>query len=108
MANGGILSSSGELLLALAAKSQQVPLIVIAGIYKLTPHFPFEQDTYNELINPATVFSKREQANYENIDVLVPRFDYVAPEYIQLYITNFGEHTPSYLYRVFSEYYLKE
>ena len=105
MANGGILGTSGSLLLAMAAKAHFVPLIVIAGAYKLTPNFPFEQDTFNELLNPGTIFDRNQTPKSSNINVIIPSLDYVAPEYISLYITNIGEHTPSYLYRLFAEYY---
>lgn len=105
MANGGTLGTSGSLLLAMAAKAHFVPLIVIAGAYKLTPNFPFEQDTFNELLNPGSVYDRNQSTKSSNINVIIPSLDYVAPEYISLYITNIGEHTPSYLYRLFAEYY---
>lgn len=31
--------------------------------------------------------------------------DYVPPELISLFITNFGGHNPSYIYRLLAEYY---
>jgi hypothetical protein len=31
------------------------------------------------------------------IEVLVPWYDYISPELIQLYITNNGSHQPSYI-----------
>jgi translation initiation factor eIF-2B subunit beta len=108
MANGGILGTSGCLLVALAAKAHLVPMIVVGGIYKLTPKIPFEQDTYNDLINPGAVFKPDSEEKMENIDVIVPGFDYISPEYVTLYITNLGEHTPAYIYRVFSEYYVNQ
>jgi len=37
MADGGILTRSGGLLLAIAAENFSVPFIVISGVYKLTP-----------------------------------------------------------------------
>lgn len=92
----------------MAAKAHLVPLIIIAGAYKLTPNFPFEQDTYNELINPGILFDRIQGEKANNVSVIVPSLDYISPEYISLYVTNFGEHTPSYLYRLFAEYYMKE
>ncbi len=52
MKNGGILSRHGTLLLAVAAKAYSVPIIVLANTIKLTNHFPFEQNTFNEIRNP--------------------------------------------------------
>lgn len=108
MANGGILSTAGCLLVALACKAHLVPLIVVGGTFKLTPKIPFEQDSYNELINPASIFSLDSEEKLENIDVIIPGYDYIAPEYVTLCITNLGEHTPAYIYRVFSEYYARQ
>ena len=108
MANGGILGTSGSFLIALACKAHLVPMIVVGGTYKLTPKVPFEQDTYNDLINPGLVFESNSTEKIENIDVVVPGFDFISPEYVTLYITNLGEHTPAYIYRVFSENYVKQ
>lgn len=36
------------------------------------------------------------------------KYNYIEPEYVSLFITNYGEHTPAHIYRQFSEYYGKE
>ena len=48
------------------------------------------------------------EENINNVDVVVPGYDYIAGDYITLFITNTGEYTPAYLYREFSELYLKQ
>lgn len=42
------------------------------------------------------------------MNVVIPRFDFVPPEFITLHITQKGEHTTSYIYRLFNEIYMKE
>jgi translation initiation factor eIF-2B subunit beta len=37
-----------------------------------------------------------------------PSVDYVAPEFIDLLITDTGGYTPLYIYRLLSEYYTRE
>ena len=37
-----------------------------------------------------------------------PAADYVEPEFIDLLITDTGGYTPSYVYRLLSEYYSRE
>jgi translation initiation factor eIF-2B subunit beta len=92
--------------MAMACKAHHVPLIVVGGIYKLTPKISFDQDTYNDLLNPGE-FVKFGNGDYpENIEVIIPGLDYIEPEFVTLYITNEGEHTPAYIYRVFTELYL--
>ncbi|KAL4510077.1 hypothetical protein ABPG72_010270 [Tetrahymena utriculariae] len=104
MKNGGVLGRNGILMLTTAAKAYSVPVIVLASAIKLTPHFPFEQNTFNETLNPQEMLPNTVSYN-NNETIIVTRFDYVAPEYINLYITNYGEHTPAYIYRLFNEYY---
>lgn len=47
-----------------------------------------------------------------NNDVYVhipnPRFDYVPPELISLFVTDTGGYIPSYVYRLLAEYYTRE
>jgi translation initiation factor eIF-2B subunit beta len=81
---------------------------VISSFFKLTPKFCFRQDTYNRFVNPSLVYKPEETAQNENIEVVVPAFDFLPPEYITLHITQFGEQTNFYIYRLFNELYTKE
>lgn len=107
MKNGGVLGRTGDLMLTTAAKAYSVPVIVIASAIKLTPHFPFEQNSFNEVCNPQEILPNKVSFN-NNETILVTRFDYVAPENINLYITDRGEHTPAFIYRLFNDYYSNE
>jgi translation initiation factor eIF-2B subunit beta len=55
MANGGLIAHTGAYNIAAAAKAHSVPLVVVAGLYKLCPLFAFDQDSFNEQSNPADV-----------------------------------------------------
>ena len=56
------------------------------------------------------------QDNADKVDVANPRFDYIPPELVNLYVTNFsvvpslrsGSHQPSYIYRLLTEYYVPD
>ena len=61
---------------------------MIGAQYKLTPLYPFDFQTYNEMSSPLTIFQLEENDKKENIEVVVPAFDYVPPELVSLYITN--------------------
>jgi translation initiation factor eIF-2B subunit beta len=56
MANGGLVTHSGAHMIALAAQAHSVPLIVIGASYKLTPLYPFDYLTFNELSSPSQIF----------------------------------------------------
>lgn len=77
-------------------------------MYKLTPLYPFDYSTYNELMSPDKVFKLREGESQSKVKVVVPGYDYIPPEQVSLYVTNMGGQTPSYIYRLFIENYSKE
>ena len=108
MADGGLMTDLGVELVVQAAHFHNVPVIVISTLYKLTPLYPFDNTTYNTLISSDTTVGNKMHEFKQNLDVVVPKYDYIEPEYISLYITNFGCHTPKYIYREFAEYYSKE
>lgn len=43
-----------------------------------------------------------------NLHLPNPAFDYVPPHLISLFITDNGGHTPSYVYRLITEYYSRD
>jgi len=103
MANGGLVALTGTHMLALAAKHHSVPVIVCAGLYKLCPLYPFDQDSFNELNTPNAILPFDEVES--NVEVFNPSYDYVPPELVELFVTNTGGHAPSYIYRLLSHYY---
>jgi len=108
MANGGLIAPSGTHMLALAAKHHNIPIVVCTGLNKLTPLYPFDQDTFNDIKSPAEALKFEEVDTLEQVHVVNPAHDYVPPELISLYVTNFGGHSPSYIYRLLAEYYNPE
>jgi translation initiation factor eIF-2B subunit beta len=88
MANGGLVSHTGALMIAYAAKEHKVPLFVVGALYKLTPLHPIDSLTYNEFLSPDKVFRQEEEDVIENIDVVVPLYDYVPPKLVSLILTN--------------------
>ncbi|KAL9645129.1 hypothetical protein ABK040_001960 [Willaertia magna] len=114
MANGGLIAPSGTHLVALAAKEKHVPFVVCNGLYKLTPCYPLDQDTINDRHSPSEMIkllqagsgtSGMEGSIQGSVHVYNPAFDYVPPELVDLFITNVGTHSPSYIYRLLAEYY---
>merc|ERR1712110_107032 len=110
LANGGLLAMSGVRMLAEAAKYYSVPFVVISGMYKLSPVYPRGKDFFNDLSSPCNVISFEEldnicRDNPHGVDVLNPSLDYIPPELVSLYLTNYGVHSPSYIYRMLAEYY---
>lgn len=44
----------------------------------------------------------------EFVDIQNPAYDYIAPEFVTLFVSNFGGHNPSYVYRYLAELYSQE
>ena len=107
-ANGGLIGSSGSNMVSLAAKNNSVPVVCITGLFKLCPKFPHEgQDTLNDLVSPSSIIDYAELKDelMAKVEFVNPVHDYIAPELINLYVTNIGAFQPSYIYRLLAEYY---
>ncbi|KTW26515.1 translation initiation factor eIF2B subunit beta [Pneumocystis jirovecii RU7] len=103
-ANGGVLVSAGAKNLAAAAKHHATPVIICAGIYKLSPVYPHNPDSLITLSSPNNVVPF-EQDLIDNVDIINACDDYIPPSMIDLYITNLGGHPPSYLSRMIRDHY---
>ncbi|KAM3401778.1 hypothetical protein ACQJBY_006044 [Aegilops geniculata] len=115
MANGGVIAPVGMNMVALAAQRHAVPFVVVAGSHKLCPLYPHNPEVLlNELKSPSDLLDFGEFSNCMNfstqdgtplLNVANPTFDYVPPKLVSLFITDTGGHSPSYMYRLISEYY---
>ena len=111
MANGGLIATAGAHMVALAAKHHSVPVVCVAGLYKLCPRYALDQHTFNDLQSPGLVLPFGDVPSFHsenNVQVVCPTFDYVPPELVSLFITNHGGHQPSYIYRLLAECYHPE
>ncbi|KAL3424350.1 initiation factor 2 subunit family protein [Phlyctema vagabunda] len=108
IANGGLIAAAGARIIAKAAKVHRTPVIVVSGIYKLSPDYPFEFESLIEYGDPGNIISYDDGALVDKLEVDNPLFDYVPPDLVDLYITNLGAHAPSYLYRIVADHYKAE
>lgn len=108
LANGGLVAAAGARLIAKAAKAHQTPVVVVSGVYKLSPVYPFDFESLIEYGDASKVLKYEDGDLVDKVDVENPLFDYVPAELVDLYITNLGGHAPSYLYRIVSDHYRKE
>jgi len=92
----------------MAAQVHKVPVVVVTPVYKLSPIYPFDFDSLIEHGNPSAVLSFSEGELLDKVEVENPLYDYVPPELVDLYITNLGGHSPTYLYRIVADHYSAE
>lgn len=55
-----------------------------------------------------TTFVCAPQSGTTYADVINPAYDYIPPELISLFVTDIGACTPSYIYRLLTEYYSRQ
>ena len=88
IANGGLIAAAGARIIAKAAKVHRTPVIVVSGVYKLSPEYPFEFESLIEYGDPGSIVGYDEGILVENLEIDNPVYDYVPPDLVDLYITN--------------------
>lgn len=88
LANGGLIAAAGTRVIARAAKVHQTPVVVVSGVYKLSPVYPFDFDSLIEYGDSSKVIGYEDGDLVDQIDVQNPLYDYVPAELVDLYITN--------------------
>jgi translation initiation factor eIF-2B subunit beta len=88
IANGGLIAAAGARIIAKAANRHRTPVIVVSGVYKLSPEYPFEFESLIEYGNAGKVLSYEDGDLVDKLEVDNPLFDYVPPELVDLYVTN--------------------
>jgi translation initiation factor eIF-2B subunit beta len=88
IANGGLVAAAGARIIAKAAHKHRTPVIVLSGVYKLSPEYPFQFESLIEYGDTSRVISYEDGDLVDKLDVDNPLFDYVPPELVDLYITN--------------------
>lgn len=63
LANGGLVAISGSHMMAAAAKHHSIPVVVCTGLYKLSPLYPYDEDSFNVTMNPDSVLGFEEGMN---------------------------------------------
>lgn len=88
LANGGLVAAAGTRVIARAAKVHQTPVVVVSGVYKLSPVYPFDYEALIEYGDASKVLGYEDGDLVDKIDVENPLYDYVPAELVDLYITN--------------------
>jgi translation initiation factor eIF-2B subunit beta len=88
IANGGLVAAAGARIIAKAASRHRTPVIVVSGVYKLSPEYPFEFESLIEYGDAGKVLSYEDGDLVDKLEVDNPLFDYVPPELVDIYVTN--------------------
>ncbi|XAO22011.1 hypothetical protein I312_100774 [Cryptococcus bacillisporus CA1280] len=109
LANGGLFALSGSLACALAAKTHSKPVVVTTGQFKFAPAWNlYHEYGAVDFQGPGAVIGEHGKGGgggVEGVEVVDPYYDYIRPELVNLFVTNEGDHPPSYIYRLIKEAY---
>lgn len=109
-----IVSSTGVQTVVQCAKEFRVPIIVMAGLYKLSSISPFDiKENYLEVGGSkltGSLLPKQHQVvgdegDYSRLIMVNNINDFIAAEFIDIIITNTGAYSPSFMYRVVADNY---
>lgn len=88
LANGGLVAAAGARIIAKAAKEHHTPVVVLSGIYKLSPIYPFDIEELIDYGNSSKTINYGDGDLVKNVEVINPLSDYVPADLVDLYITN--------------------
>lgn len=88
LANGGLVTTAGSKAIAKAANFHHTPVVVLSGVYQLSPESPSDVDSLIEYGDASKVFAYEDGNLVNHFDVENPLDDYVPPELVDLFITN--------------------
>ncbi|KAL8941059.1 MAG: hypothetical protein Q9216_002467 [Gyalolechia sp. 2 TL-2023] len=87
-ANGGLMAAAGAEVIAKAARMHHKPVVVLSGVYKLSPVYPFDAEALIENGEPGHILTFSEGHMIEKTDLNNPLADYIVADLVDLYITN--------------------
>lgn len=88
IANGGVVADAGAAAAARAAKEYGRPVIVLAGVYKLSLETPFDEESLIEWGDSSTFVSFADGPAVNGVEVRTAMTELIPPELVDIYITN--------------------
>ncbi|KAK7521704.1 uncharacterized protein IWZ02DRAFT_136029 [Phyllosticta citriasiana] len=105
LANGALVAAVGARAIAQAAHMHKTPVMVVSGVFKLSPLYHFNAQEMIEYGDSSAVVPYQNGEFVETTDVVNPLYDFVPASLVELYVTNLGGHSPSYLYKIVLDHY---
>ncbi|KAJ1309593.1 hypothetical protein OPQ81_006366 [Rhizoctonia solani] len=107
LADGGLVAQAGALAAVAAARAHATSVIVCAAQYKFAPLWSWtvEGAGATDYGDPGLVMGYDEGELVGSVEVVNPKYDYVKPEFLDVIVTNYGDHPPSYVYKLVKEMY---
>jgi translation initiation factor eIF-2B subunit beta len=104
-ARGGVIVDSGAAVIARAARAQGRTVIVLGGVYKLSPDSQANQDIATEWGDPSKYVSFADGRMVGHVAVKNAVSEFVPAGFVDTYITNLGAHSRDHLHAIVSDHY---
>lgn len=88
MANGSLVAAGGARLIAKCAQQHSTRVVVVTGVYKLSPIYPFDVESMLEIGDSSATVGWQEGVLVKGAEVINPIMDFVPESLVDLYITN--------------------
>ncbi|PFH60789.1 hypothetical protein XA68_10303 [Ophiocordyceps unilateralis] len=108
LANGGVVAESGAATVARAAKEAGSAVVALAGVYKLSPEHPSDEESVIEWASPSTYVGFDDGPLVEGIEVRTAATELVPPGLVDMYMTNLGTHSRDHLASLIADHYNQE
>ncbi|CAM1500579.1 Fc.00g097410.m01.CDS01 [Cosmosporella sp. VM-42] len=108
VASGAVVTDAGGAAVARAAKEQGNAVIVLSGVYKLSPENPFSEESLIEYGDSSSFVSFSDGAMVSGVEIRSAVTELVPPELIDTYITNLGTHSRDHLSSLIGDHYKQE
>ncbi|KAL8702200.1 MAG: hypothetical protein Q9224_000115 [Gallowayella concinna] len=88
LADGGLVAAAGARIVSKAASAYHTPVVVLSGVYKLSPVYPLNVGAFIEFGDPKDIIGFQHGGLSQKVDIENPLFDYVPAYLVDLFITN--------------------
>ncbi|KAK7908169.1 hypothetical protein PG985_015472 [Apiospora marii] len=105
MGTGSVLVDGGASVIARAARELGRTVIVIGGVYKLSPDNQIDQETATEWGNPSKYVNYSDGRMVGQVTVKTAVSEFVPSELVNTYITNLGAHSRDHLHAIVNDHY---
>lgn len=120
VANGGVVATAGSAAIARVAQEHGTAVIVLSGVYKLSPANPFAEDSLIEWGDSSSFVNFSDGTMVNNVEIRSALTEMVPAVFIDTYITNLyvsfrtgqslanmsrGTHSRDYLSSIIADHY---
>ncbi|KAI0108288.1 nagb/rpia/CoA transferase-like protein [Daldinia grandis] len=105
---GGVIVDSGAAVIARAAREQGRTVIVLGGVYKLSPDSRFHHEGLVEWGGPSKYVNFADGEMVGQVRVRNAIAEFIPTDLVNTYITNLGAHSKDHLHGLIADHYKEE